>query len=181
MKGMITNLLLLAGFLLGFSLIFYLIKHFSKEELRLDIFISSLVIVIGLFIGNQLQTNRDLANARRERITEMRVKAFQGLTKAYNHSPLEVKEYIQSALIDIQLLGTPDQARKVELFVKKTMERKTIDWDAFDILVEDLRKDLRKELELPGIEGKVWWIRILENQEAANKANSADTKSRAAD
>ena len=141
-------------------LFYFLINKFLKKKLRLDLLLTSLVIVIGWYICNRLETSRDLENKRREQRVEMLVKAFQGLTKAYDHDPWYVKEDIQSALIEIQLLGTPVQAKRIELLVKDMIKEHKLNWGDYDNIVEDLRSDLRKELKLPKIEGKVWWIKI---------------------
>ena len=165
------EILILSGFCLFFLLIFYLIGRFSKEKLKWELLISSFVIVFGLYIGHYLETSRDLENKRREQRVEMLVKAFQNLTKIYNHDILEVKEDMQSALIDVQLLGSPAQAERIELYVKNVMKEKRQVWDDFDNIVDDLRNDLREELGLPEIKGKVWWIRIEKAQEATNQSS----------
>lgn len=165
------EILILCGFCFVFLLIFYLIGRSSKEKLKWDILISSFVIVFGLYIGHYLETSRDLENKRREQRVEMLVKAFQNLTKAYNHDILEVKEDVQSALTAVQLLGSPAQAGRIELYVKNVMKEKRQVWDDFDNIVEDLRNDLREELGLPEIKGKVWWIRIEKEQGTASQSS----------
>ena len=70
----------------------------------------------------------------------------------------------KSALTAVQLLGSPAQAGRIELYVENVMKEKRQVWDDSDNIVEDLRNDLREELGLPEIKGKVWWIRIEKAQ-----------------
>ena len=105
--------------------------------------------------------NRDLENKRREQRVEMLVKVYQNITKVYDHDAVDVSEYTQTAIIDAQMLCSLKQEEKIKLFVQDIGKTHKIDWVKYDEIVEAVRNDLRKELNLPEIKDKVWWIRVI--------------------
>ncbi|MDD5299359.1 MAG: hypothetical protein PHD65_02575 [Gallionella sp.] len=149
--------------------IYFLNNRVLKEKPNWGLIIPSIIVILGWLVGYHMETSRDLENKRREQRVEMLTKAFQSLAKAYNHDPSDVKEDVQSALIAVQLLGSQTQAERIKFFVKRIENKEGWSWSDYDKIVEDLRNDLRHELDLPEIKDKVWWIRIEKPQETPNK------------
>ena len=63
---------------------------------------------------------------------------------------------MESAVADIQLFGTKSQIESLTKCLKEWEEKKQAD---FNDLLDKLRKELRKELELTDIKESIRWFR----------------------
>ena len=142
-------------------------------KLLVPLLITAGVTILGWFAIHQLTAWRDQANKRREQRIAFLIEAFRRLAKASHHPRLhEVAEEVQSAVADIQLFGSAAQVHRIQSFVKELAESQEARIDA---LLESLRHDLREELRLPKLEGRLWWIRI--QQKEPGQHSKAEPKS----
>jgi hypothetical protein len=91
--------------------------------------------------------------------TDFLVKAFQGLANAANRPPTPGAQHfrdMESAIADIQLLGSKSQIELVEKFTEEFEQTRQA---SLDPLLNSLRKDLRKELGYEQIDSNVRWFR----------------------
>jgi len=122
-----------------------------------NLMIPLLVAVLGWFIAHRLAAARDRANKRREVQVSYLVDAFRRLGKGVHERVYDYAADFESAILDIQLFGIVIQIESVQNFVKKFAKKGEA---SLDILLSQLRNDLRKELRLPEVEGNLWWLRI---------------------
>lgn len=110
----------------------------------IPILITASIAVIGWFIIHQLSISRDIKNKRVELKIKYLIEAYRKLENvSYRDNP-NMHEF-ETAMADIQLLGTK---RQVELSKKIAIEfaqKKTV---LLDDLLNDLRDDLRELLRL---------------------------------
>jgi len=131
----------------------------------LTLLVPTLVAVVSWFVGSWLAAKRDRANKRRDMRVQYLLDAYRRLQGA-GHRPL-VPPYsldLESALADVQLLGSPAQAALAQKF---TLEMGEHGHALLDDLLLSLRNELRAELELEKIEGKLTYLRV--NADGDNK------------
>ena len=123
------------------------------------IFITICLAVIGWLIAHFFTAKRDLKNKQREISTTHLINAYRILTNEVSHRELtdERNEKLENILADIQLFGSKEQ---VEL--AKNLATSVAAGDQFELdpLINSLRNDLRKELNLPKVEGNIKWLRF---------------------
>lgn len=73
----------------------------------------------------------------------------------------EIGDDMQSAVSDIQLFGTPGQVARIQAWAREMGTRQESDLSG---LLADLRNDLRAELNLPPVGGRIWWLRVDYNE-----------------
>ncbi len=125
----------------------------------LKISVTITLAVIGWLIAHYFTSKRDVTNKRREISIEHLVKAYRVLINDISHrEPNENRILaLENILSDIQLFGSSEQ---VEL-AKKLADDVDAGGDfELDPLINSLRIDLRKQLELKPIEGNVKWLRF---------------------
>ena len=73
--------------------------------------LAALIAVIGWFVLHRSNVKRDRGNKRRDLITAYLLKAYRRMEAAANRDEKSEEQALafESALADIQLLGTPDQ------------------------------------------------------------------------
>jgi predicted nucleotidyltransferase len=129
----------------------------------------------GWFAVHRLTAWRDRVNHNRKMRTDFLVKAFQGLANAANRPPTPGAQHfrdMESAVADIQLLGSKAQ---VELVEKFTEEFEATKQASLDPLLNSLRKDLRKELGYEQLAPNVKWFRPEGGATAAQPGAPVDT------
>ncbi len=87
------------------------------------------------------------------------VNAFRVLSKRANINNGDHKELaieIESILADIQLLGTQKQIDAAKMFAVAESRKELIEMDD---LLNTFRDELRQELSLPPINGRIWNLR----------------------
>jgi hypothetical protein len=122
--------------------------------------IGAAVAVLGWPIAHWLASKREiLADKRKLRVTYI-LEAYRRLENAGNRSigPESAEGHdIESAIADIQLLGTPKQ---IELAVKFADAFATDGVASFDPILYDLRNSLRQELALEPTNASLKFLRI---------------------
>jgi hypothetical protein len=115
----------------------------------------------GGLVAHYFSVRRDLDNKRRELRIGYLLEAYRRLEDAGNRKDhLRSWPQFESAIADIQLLGSPLQVRLARQFALGMAEQLTA---SLDDLVNDLRGSLRKELRLPEAEEPVVYLRFNQN------------------
>lgn len=125
--------------------------------MRWDVLASVVVAVVGWLVGHWLNARRDLANKRRELRAGYLIDAWRRLEKACNRDERDLVRGLESALADVQLLGTPRQA-ELAATVARTMAQKGS--APLKQLLEELRNDLRVEMDLGSATGSIVHLRV---------------------
>ena len=128
-------------------------------KLLVPLLITTMIAIIGWFAAHRLAANRDRVNKHRDIRIEYLIKAYQKLENAVHRKPEPNSSYFQdmeSTVADIQLFGTESQIEKVKTFLNEFEEKGK---GSLDDLLNDLRDELRKELDLSKVEGNVRWFR----------------------
>src|SRR5260370_33741762 len=108
---------------------------------------TGLVTVIGWWVVNFFSKRRDIENDRRKLRTEYLLEAYRRLESASHREgrQKEFEDQLESAVADIQLLGTAKQAELAAQFGIDMAENGIA---YLDDLLRDLRDSLRSELKL---------------------------------
>jgi hypothetical protein len=133
----------------------------------LTVLIPTVVAVISWFVGSWLAARRDRANKRRDLRVQYLVDAYRRL-QAAGHRPL-VPPYsldLESAVADVQLFGTPAQVAAVQKFASEIGGHGQA---LLDDLLLSLRNDLRAELQLEDVGGKLKYLRITPDSNGKRK------------
>jgi len=131
----------------------------------LTLLIPTLVAVVSWFVGNWLSVRRDRANKRRDLRVQYLIDAYRRL-EAAGHRPL-VPPYstdMESAVADVQLFGSALQVSAARRFALEMAEQGHA---SLDDLLLNLRNELRKELQLEHIKGKLTFLRVVPGRENA--------------
>jgi len=129
-------------------------------NLLIPALITTLVAIIGWYIVHYLNVRRDRNNKRRELIIQYLIEAYRRIERASNR-PKEFDNNLdlESAIADIQLLGSQDQvvlAGKFAYDIDESSHAST------DELLYDLRESLRRELKLEEVKTKITYLRLDE-------------------
>ncbi len=116
-------------------------------DLLIPLLVTATVAIVGWFVAHRFSAHRDRANKQRDiRITYL-VQAYRDLGMAASRAPnSEQFKKLESAFHDIQLFGTPSQIDELH---SATQRWKSAGGTDLDLLLSDLRDDLRRELNLP--------------------------------
>ena len=126
----------------------------------LKIIITICLAVIGWLIAHSFTAKRDLKNKQRELSTTHLINAYRILTNDVSHRELTDarQEKLENILADIQLFGSKEQ---VELAKNLAISASAGGQFELDPLINSLRNDLRKALNLPKVENNVQWLRRI--------------------
>ena len=127
----------------------------------LKIFVTVLLAVIGWVIAHFFTARRDLASKRRELSTQHLINEYRVLTNDVSHrepNP-ERREKLENILSDIQLFGSDEQVKMARKLAGDVAAGEVF---ALDPLINSLRDDLRKQLDLSRVAGNVKWLRFKE-------------------
>jgi hypothetical protein len=116
------------------------------------------VAAAGWWAGHYFSSRRDLINERRKLRIEYLLEAYRKLERASNRD--DIKQYgpeFESAIADIQLLGSPHQVSLAQQFSISMAKSHTA---PLDELIFDLRRSLRSELQLEPVSENVVYLRI---------------------
>ena len=134
--------------------------------------VTVLVALVGWFVVHRLTAWRDRVNHKRKISTDFLIKAFQNLANAANREPSpQYFRDMEAAIADIQLFGSTSQIKMIETFTKEFTERGQA---SMDLLLNSLRKDLRKKLEYEAVEGNVRWFRRDGSPQVAQQSAPRD-------
>jgi hypothetical protein len=118
------------------------------------------VAAAGWWAGHYFSSRRDLINERRKLRIEYLLEAYRKLERASNRD--DIKQYgpeFESAIADIQLLGSPHQVSLAQQFSISMAKSHTA---PLDELIFDLRRSLRSELQLEPVSENVVYLRITD-------------------
>lgn len=120
----------------------------------------------GGWLGHTLSARRDLFNERRKLRVTYLLEAYRRLEGGSNRAEetKDAQPQIESAIADIQLLGSP---RQVSLARQFTQDMATQHGASLDNLIADLRHSLRAELRLPAINESMTYLRFGKNNVAS--------------
>ena len=134
----------------------------SNWSILLPLLITTLTAVIGWAIAHKLSAARDLKNKRREIRIGYLVEAYRKIERG---SVPEAKGYkpedFETAIADIQLFGSPKQVELAHQFAEAASRG---DSPTLDLLLKELRDDLRRELDLGNVEKTIRPFRIVEKR-----------------
>ena len=123
--------------------------------------VTVLVALAGGWFGHSFAARRDLLNERRKLRVAYLLEAYRRLEDAVHRGdPSRSLPKLESAIADIQLLGSPAQVGHARRFAREMAHDSTASLDA---LINDLRRSLRKELHLPGVDEPVVYFRFGED------------------
>ncbi|AHJ11750.1 hypothetical protein [Sulfurospirillum multivorans] len=129
----------------------------------LKIIITICLAVIGWLIAHSFTARRDLKNKQRELSTTHLINAYRILTNDVANRELtdERKEKLENILADIQLFGSKKQVE-----FAKNLAITVAEGNQFELnpLINSLRNDLRKELNLSKVEGNIKWLRFTKSK-----------------
>jgi hypothetical protein len=116
--------------------------------------------LLGWFAVHYFSMTRDRNNKKRDLQTKYLIEAYQKLERN-SQNPDYKKEELEAVLADIQLFGHPDE---IELAVKFSHDFANKGEGKLGDLLNLLRKNLRKELNLPSANAGIVHLRINQNQ-----------------
>lgn len=124
------------------------------------------IAVLGWYVAHRLNISRDRTIKRNDMIIQYLLEAYRRLELAANrkNKTEEINTAFESAVADIQLLGSPDQISEITNFIYAQAESEGA---SIDNVLSLLRNDLRKELKLPTVEGPPKIFRFIRQQGAA--------------
>lgn len=120
--------------------------------------VTALIAVIGWMIGHYFTSKRDKTNKRRDLTIQHLINAYRVLTNeiAHRESSKEGEQKLELIISEIQLFGSLEQAKMAKQLAYDIADKKGFDLDP---LINSLRSDLRKQLNLEHIDGNVTWLR----------------------
>ena len=107
-------------------------------------------IAVGYLAARDLK-RQDRETKKREIRLQFLIKAYRHLESSSNRSPDKIRKYafrIENAISDVQLCGSRRQIELAQDISEAGAAGETI---CLDILLDELRRDLRSELELESI------------------------------
>lgn len=113
-----------------------------------SLYISSLALIVsivGWFAMHFFNQKRDNLNKKKDLRVRYLINAWQLLESASNRHDNSMSSNLEKAIADIQLFGTLKQIRLSREFASKFAATRKADCN---ILLNDLRDDLRQELNL---------------------------------
>jgi hypothetical protein len=135
------------------------INELSNPNFNWEIIVGSLIVVIGWFVSHYFSQKRDASNKRKEIVLDFLIKSYSILANEVSNRDLDTVEKkfkFESLIADLQLFGS---LKQVELAKKIAIEMREIGNGELDNLINDLRKNLRDELNLEKVYGNVEYIR----------------------
>ncbi|QKJ29036.1 hypothetical protein HQ865_04470 [Mucilaginibacter mali] len=120
--------------------------------------ITVIIAVLGWRIAHYYNSVRDKDLKRRELITNHLIAAYRILANdiTKREESVERDEKLEAVIAELQLFGSDEQIRLTKKLVEDIVKGGDF---YFDDLLNSLRKDLRKELNLTPVNGNVKWLR----------------------
>lgn len=144
-------------------------------KILLPLLVTIALAIAGWVVGHSLNAERDLHNKRVELRIKYLLEAYRKLESSIEQEvSRENLSVLESAISDVQLLGTPEQVDKVLAWSDqfKGKERQK-DVNLQDLL-EDLRASLRKELGLRPIDKKITHVKFTLASEAKKEQSETE-------
>lgn len=137
-----------------------------------DIFLPSIITVLvalgGWIAVHGLTARRDRNNKRREFITQYLIEAYRRLERVAGreqdnriHNAVAFVIDVETSIADIQLFGTRKQVELVQKFaIEFNRSFRTPGGVSIEELLEDLRRELRNELNLQPVPDSLIHLRL---------------------
>ncbi|OLE53393.1 MAG: hypothetical protein AUG51_13250 [Acidobacteria bacterium 13_1_20CM_3_53_8] len=130
--------------------------------LLVPLLITTIVAILSWIVAHRLTAKREIAGKRRELRVKYLIDAYRQLESVGNRElSSKWSEVLESAIADIQLLGTPKQVEMAKRFADDFAKNRAA---SFDELLFDLRETLRIELQLEPVESNIVFLRISQTQ-----------------
>ena len=143
----------------------------------LKIIVTIVLAAIGWMFGHYLSAKRDAKTKKRELVTEHLIKSFEAIVAfsavVVGNVPgsRNIAGDFNNAITKIQLLGSSKQIELINKITEMMSEKKNIDREALDMLLCDLRKELRVELNLNDVNEKISVARIVYAEDSGKMPN----------
>lgn len=123
--------------------------------------VTALIAVLGWLAGHYFSDKRDKSNKKRELTTKHLINAYSVLTNEVSHrkQTQERQQKLECIITEIQLFGSGEQVMLAKKLANEVAAGQEFELDP---LINSLRTDLRKQLELAPIKGNVTWLRFRE-------------------
>ena len=123
----------------------------------LKIIVSIILAVIGWLIAHHFTSKREVQNKRREIRVSFLIDTYLKLENSIAKPPVHVVIDLESVVANIQLFGTADQ-----ILLAKTIANDIAKNGSSDLkpLLNSLRADLRKELQLSDTDEDIQYLRM---------------------
>jgi hypothetical protein len=127
----------------------------------LQLVVTFLVAALGWWAAHAFTSRRDITNERRKVIVQLLLEAYRKLEDASNREDIKANWCeIESAIADIQLLGSKHQVSLAFEFSKSMAKARSA---SLDPLLCELRDSLRSELQLdPDHRKSIFSFRYIE-------------------
>ena len=127
--------------------------------LLIPLLITTVTAVAGWLVAHRMAAKRDQLNKRRDLRVQYLIDAYRKLESVSNRdeNTAEWAEKLESAIADIQLFGSARQVALAQEFASNMAADRAA---SADVLLEELRKDLREELALEDVRGDLKFLRI---------------------
>ena len=123
--------------------------------------VTLILAVLGGWAGHYLSMRRDLVNERRKLRVTYLLEAYRRLEGASNRNDAKRSwPELESAIADIQLLGSPSHVALARRFAIEMASNYTA---SLDELIFDLRQTLRSELQLEPVVENVIFLRFRDS------------------
>lgn len=123
--------------------------------------VTALIAVLGWLTGHYFSDKRDKSSKKRELTTKHLINAYSVLTNEVSHrkQTQERQQKLECIITEIQLFGSTEQVMLAKKLANEVAAGQEFELDP---LINSLRTDLRKQLELDPIKGNVTWLRFKE-------------------
>jgi len=121
-----------------------------------QLIVTAIVAFAGAYLAHYFTSRRDRSNAKRDQRIAYLIDAYRKLEFVSNRNDLADTKPIEAAVADIQLFGSAKQVKLAQDFVIEFAATKSV---SLDPILEDLRQDLRAELQLEKVQGKLLFLR----------------------
>jgi hypothetical protein len=127
-------------------------------KIALSLTVPALVAIAGWLVGHYFNSKRDAANRRKEQVTKFLLDAYRKMEKSASARKPELTwDDMESAIADIQLLGSPEQVNLAVDFARQMAAKNVAHPQP---LLKSLRNSLRAELNLPPLESEITHLRF---------------------
>ena len=136
--------------------------------------IGAFFVVLGWVVSHWLTVTREITAKRREQHLNFLIPTYRTLSKLIPYTRAgraeEIDDDLQSAMADLQFLGTPEQIQMAQDFMNNAVQRHSVNPEP---LLTSLRDELRKELGKEKVFGSLRWIALWKYENDYDKNQSA--------
>ena len=126
-------------------------------QLLFPLLVTSIVTMVGWYILHHLARKRDFENKKKELRINYLIEAWRKLEHSVNRKNEDPTHDVEKSIADIQLFGT---AKQIELAIKVVTDLVNNKNASLDDILEELRQDLRKELNLEKVSSRIQIFRL---------------------